>query len=576
MPTWIDNLKRAALAVEAGPFTAVDIDGDQIRVVYGEHRGLKTKIVRLDSVAIPEGVDVSDAKAIGELLGKLVRPAAERGKGLVFSVPRSRVVLQPMRLPTVATDPDLANMVRFQAEKELAFSPEEAVIDYAVESHYDSADAGGAEAQGVDVLVAAVKLPVIEYYRKVAEAAKLKLLRLTLRPYASTCCLLDAAAVGDKVECLALAHIGADEVEIDVVVGRSLAFSRSIGVKIPHGPTPGADPGEGSAATGAEVAESLITDVARTLKSYQAVQRDRQIVRVIVAGGTGLEEAVVHGLGEEMGVPAERFHPEVALRIRDKNHDASAFIAALGLALGYARTERLPFDFLNPKKPPIRRDNDKIRRNTLMGVAGGLAAAMIIAGLVVLSKKEAQVKSLKFALGKLKEKNASVVALQKRANNLDGWVDGTTNWLDQWTLLSATFPDAKAVYLTGFRTASDGSMVFTVRAHSDADITDINRRLEKAGYACKTGQVSARDDALGYDHTADVSLVVTRKVKFNVADLTVPPRPADDISAEPSRGRGRQQPRETVQEPPRETPSEPAPDAGADPNAGKRGRRRKG
>ena len=99
--------------------------------------------------------------------------------------------------------------------------------------------------------------------------------------------------------------------------------------------------------------------------------------------------------------------------------------------------------------------------------------------------------------------------LSKRVREIDRWLNGTPNWLDQWAMLSGRFPDAREVYITGLHTAPDGTINFTVKARSDADITDLGHRLEDAGYAFRPGQVSAQEDPLGYSHTAaDVHLAL--------------------------------------------------------------------
>ncbi|MCX5659889.1 MAG: pilus assembly protein PilM [Planctomycetota bacterium] len=580
--TWFEKFKRAAMSVEAGPFTAVDFDRQQIRIVFAEHRGLHTRIRKIQTLPIPEGVDPADPQAVGEILGKALRASSMRGKGLVMGVPRGRVVLQPLRLPPVADQSELPGMVRFQVEKELAFQPDEAVIDFAVEPHYDSDAAKGAE-DGVQVLVAAVKRPVVEHYAKIAQAARMKLLALNLRPYADTACLNAALAKSDlqRAEppaagsCLALVHVGAEEAEINVILDGALAFSRSMGVKTPSpatapgaaeatppagasGPSalkapvtsPAASPSPAPAApllTGStdDPVDSVVNEFTRTLKSYQAVQRERRLERVLVVGGTGSEAGVARGLQARLGIPATLFDPAEALGLTEADGNTPAFTAALGLALGYRRPAILPFDFLNPKRTPVKRDYARIRR---IALGSGVAAALLLtigSGMVVLWKKEAKAAALEKRIAALQVDNTRVVALTKRVRAVEGWT-GAPRWIDQVAQLSASFPTAPEVYIAGFRTNNDGSMSFSVKARSEAVLTELGRRLREAGYDYKPGQISTHDDSLGYNIWAEnVKLLITPKVKIDLATLTAPARPADDISAEtprekmPRRGRYR-------------------------------------
>lgn len=590
--TWFEKFKRAAMSVEAGPFTAVDFDRQQIRLVFAEHRGTYTRIRKIETIDLPEGIDPADPQAVGELLGKALRRTSKRGGGLVMGVPRGRVVLQPLRLPPVANQDELPDMVRFQVEKELAFQPDEAVIDFAIEAHYDSDAAKGAE-EGVQILVAAVKRPVVEHYVKIAQAARMKLLALSLRPYADTACLNACLAkpssgksVSEKTSpepsdeslapgqgepvagsCLALVHVGAEEAEINVILDGALAFSRSMGIKPLHAPSapangaaeavphagatgpaslkspvapPAASPSPAPAApllTGStdDPVDAVVNEFTRTLKSYQAVQRERKLERVLVAGGTGSEAGVARGLQARLNIPASLFDPAEALSLKAAGLQTPAFTAALGLALGYKRPTILPFDFLNPKRTPVKRDYARIRR---IAIGSGLAAAVmvtVLAGMVSIAKKQARVAALEKRIAALTVDNTRVVSLTKRVRAIEGWGSGP-RWIDQFAQFSAIFPTAPELYITGLRINSDGSIGFAVKARSEAVLTELGRRLREAGYDYKPGQISTHEDSLGYNLTADnVKVVITPKVKIDLASLTAPARPADDISAETPR-----------------------------------------
>ena len=85
----------------------------------------------------------------------------------------------------------------------------------------------------------------------------------------------------------------------------------------------------------------------------------------------------MQGLGQRLGITAELFDLQAALGIRDKNNEVPAYIAALGLALGHRRPQRLPFDFLNPKRRRARRNAQKIRRIAPPRAAGAVVAMAV-------------------------------------------------------------------------------------------------------------------------------------------------------------------------------------------------------
>jgi Tfp pilus assembly PilM family ATPase len=154
-----------------------------------------------------------------------------------------------------------------------------------------------------------VPLKVVEYYRQVAAAAKLKLLRLSLRPYANALCALSAGAAADG-ETVAFIHLTAEESEIDVLTGGALAFSRSAVIRPSHPEPATADAAAAGPAPAAESAvDAAVNEASRSLRSYGSVHRDRRLERVLVAGGTGHEQAVADALAKRLGVRGEVFDP---------------------------------------------------------------------------------------------------------------------------------------------------------------------------------------------------------------------------------------------------------------------------
>lgn len=212
----IEKLSAFGLGRKTGRFCALDFDREQLRIVHAEFTGERTQILKLASCAMPEDVDIADAQAVGTFIGRMLSEMRVRSPSVVMHVSRGQAVLKPLVLPPVSGPGELAHMVLYQAENELTFRPEEAVVDFTIESHYGIEAAPEDTPQGQHVLVAAVQRPVIEYYQKVAEAADVRLLKLGLRPYADLRCV-QAFARAHAQGRVAIVHILADETEIDVM-----------------------------------------------------------------------------------------------------------------------------------------------------------------------------------------------------------------------------------------------------------------------------------------------------------------------------------------------------------------------
>jgi Tfp pilus assembly PilM family ATPase len=510
-----------------GRFSAVDFDGRQLRVVQAECAGGKTRILKLVTADMPEGVDVADAEAVGDFLGRTLREMGQRKANVLMSVPRGRAVLKPLVLPPTSDAAELARMVEFQATKELTFKPGEAVVDFAIESHYGAEPGAEGEAQGEHVLVGAVQCEVVDYYRRVAKAAGVTLFRLGLRPYANMRCV---EAYGDTVPRarLAIVHVTANETEIDVVEDGGLTFSRAAGVEVRGA----AAEGEADAAAHRDAILAVVQEVARSLHSYMAVERGQGIDRVLVAGGTGIEAEVVAQLTERLTAPVEMLDPGRVLGFEEDGAAAAGFITALGLAAAQEAEALPPFDFLNPKRPPVQRD---LTRVVTIGSVAAIAVLLVAAfagAALHLYNAGAKLDSLKNTYNELVKENRRVQALATRVGKIEGWVNSGRGWLDQWAVLSGVFPSCAEVYLTSLTTNADGSLNFTVKAKTNEAINDLGRRLQAAGYEFKPGQVAVGKDKYGYGYTTTFKVLVRADMEVKVADLAPAPRPEDDVSAE--------------------------------------------
>ncbi len=523
MGSLFERIKGLAPGRRVGRFCTLDFDSRRLRIVQADSTGGQVRILRLVTADLPEGTDVTKAEAVGEFIGRALGRLRLKGAAVLMSVPRGQAVLKPIILPPVSGPGELASMVQFQAAKELTFRPDEAVVDFTIESHYGAEPATDNQPQGEHVLVAAVQKPVLEYYRKIADVAGVRLMRLGLRPYANLRCVHAYGGLQSRGR-VAVIHVTTDETEIDVLEEGGLTFSRSAVVPVP---AVAAD-----AAAVAAAVETVGQEVARSLQSYMAVERAQRIDTVLLAGGTGIEENVATDLAARLGVRCEMLRPETLLGLDETPADTSAFVSALGLAAGQGDTEAPPFDFLNPKRAPVERDLTRL-------VAIGAVAAVVLvvvaafAGAAIhLHKASAHVSALTEQLNTLTKENRKVAALKKRVDGVDGWTKDGRNWLDQWACLSARFPSCREAYVTSFKTNPDGSLTLGLKARTNEVINDVAERLTQAGYDYKPGQVTAGADGLGYLYSTSVKVIVKPDMTVNVASLETAPRPENDVSAE--------------------------------------------
>jgi Tfp pilus assembly PilM family ATPase len=506
-------------------FVAVDFDSNHLHVVEGERVARNLRVGRLSAVEIPEDVDVTDAQQFGAFLGGVLKKMKLSGASLLMTVNRADAVFKPLTLPP-GTDPEeMAGMVQFQMQGELPYRAEEAVIDFTGESHYDAESDQPEESAGIDLLVAAVKLPIVDRYRQVANAAGAKLVRLGLRPYADRSCAI--ACLGQRAdESVAIVHITADETEIDVASGASLTFSRPAVVKVPHDPEP-------------DEAEAVVSDVtievARSLRSYTAVEGQQRIDRAVVAGSTGIEQQVAEALSDRLRLPVEKLDPTESFRIRELSGDAdpSAFITALGLAVG-GRGDELPFDFLSPKQPVARRDTRRLRIGALAVAAVlTIAAALTWYHKMIIAPRERTKLSLQRKL-RFQEAIADARKVELQRVQLQQEFQARSHdYLRNLAGVWAALPPADQVYVRRFRSVENGFSFEVYGSELNVIQTALRERLESAGYSVKIDDSvrMERPRDPRYGHRADVTVTFEDANEVDLVSLQAPPRPADDISA---------------------------------------------
>jgi Tfp pilus assembly PilM family ATPase len=510
---------------------AADFDSRFVYLVHAEPNGDSTRFLRLCRLAIPTDLNFADPQAVGQFLAQALKESGMAGCQLVMSVPRGQAVLKSLSLPAGLAQGELAGMVQYQVEKELPFRVEEAVVDFTVESHCDPAGAQGTGENGIgtNVLVAAVRLPVVDYYRQLAIAAGARLGHLGLRPYANIECL-SACNPSAGGNCLVLVQVGWDETEIDVLVGPSLAFSRSAVVKMV---SPGDAPGDAPSQAGDNL-PSLVVEVTRSLQSYQSVQGGGKIESILVAGATGIEGELVKELAVRLGVPCQVVNPAKSLGLLDDGI-SGAFTCAIGLAVGHCTPGKRPFDFVHPKRPVVRRDKRKLKLAMTVGCGAALLMFCIAAGGMYLSQKKQAYTDLLRTYNNLNAQSIEIKSIDQKVTASQKWSNVGKNWLAHWANISVLFPPCQDVYIKGQMVIDDGGVKFAISARNDDVVASLGKNLEQAGYNFARGRDTNAKDPFGFMFNTDVHVTNLGKVDASLsATKPAPVRPADDASDDPS------------------------------------------
>lgn len=439
----------------------LDWDERSLRVLEASMSRSGVTVRRAANVPVPSGLDVRDASAMGDFLRRALGEHRIRARRAIVDVPRQDTVLNRLSLPTGTTD-ELAAMVHLQIVKELPFSKDQAVIDFAVVPQQGKGTC--------DVWVAAIRTNIIEYYRQVMSHAGLDLERIGLRPYANVKAL---QATGHTEGRVVMVDIGPSMTEINILRDGALMYTRAASVTVPahvalDDQEDAADAGAvshtppvGSATTEVPL-DNLLIEVNRTIAAYRATDLSASFERMVIAGTAGGAE-MAEAFQERFGTATELYEAPKSLRWRgSKEISAAPFSAAIGLALGNLAEGIEYFDFLHVKEPEAEHRERAKRRPMVVAVIALFSAAALAAAYQPIRSLSAQIDSLKGRVEQANQDAKRRTQILKIDKDLTGWRTDSVVWIDYLRLLAEVFPSNQECYVTklDFRNSNDTMVIY--------------------------------------------------------------------------------------------------------------------
>ncbi len=156
---------------------ALDWDARTLKVVEAVIAPGSLKVVHTASAHIPGDVKAGEPDSFGAFIRSVLRDQKITAHQVIMAVPREKVILIPLRLPQAPIGV-LSNMVKLQASRELPFPADEAVMEFAGSQAHDAPEF-------LDLTVGAIQREAIAWYKQLAHAAGVHILRIGLRPNAN-------------------------------------------------------------------------------------------------------------------------------------------------------------------------------------------------------------------------------------------------------------------------------------------------------------------------------------------------------------------------------------------------------
>jgi len=256
--------------------------------------------------------------AVGEALRGLLRGAKISQKKCVLALGKQSVTLRTAQLP-VMPERELREAVRWEAQKHLHYSPEEAVVDYTGVRRITDADG-----EKLEVYLAAAQKEVVLGYLNAAGLAGLNAVAVDVEAFALYRLLgyLRQATGATDLEAALLLDAGAESSNILIADGGRLGFQRvvQLGGK--------ADPAD------------LSKEVQRSVDYYfyNSREREGQLRQVWLAGAGSASAELRDKLREDLELEPQVLNPFIAMKVRNKSDDSGQTDAApyLAVACGLA------------------------------------------------------------------------------------------------------------------------------------------------------------------------------------------------------------------------------------------------
>jgi type IV pilus assembly protein PilM len=344
--------QKNAIGLDIGSSSVKVLELEQTK--SGSYRLLHFGMTRLPPEAIVDGA-VMNTAAVVDAIRELLQRHKIKSRDVVASISGHSVIIKRINLP-VMTAEELDESIQWEAEQYIPFDVNDVNIDVQI------LDAAGDEAGQMEVLLVAARKELVNEYVSIIQEAGL----------VASIIDVDAFAVANAFELsykqptgtVALINVGASTTNIIVLREGTTAFTRDISMggrqvteeiqrslnisfEEAEAMKIGRDEADASAVVPEEiervirgVAESIATEIHRSLDFYLSTASGEGLSRIFLSGGGALTPGLGPALSKVTQTPIETIDPFRAIEIDERTFNprflqdaASQAAVVVGLAL---------------------------------------------------------------------------------------------------------------------------------------------------------------------------------------------------------------------------------------------------
>jgi hypothetical protein len=405
--------------------------------------------------------------------------------------------MRPIEVPNVP-DSELADLVRLQVATRSAVPLDDLKLDYVLSPR-------PATPEGREIVTATIPSGLLRDIQTVCSAARLQPVSVSLSSTAFVALAnqREGRDAGRTEKATLLIAPGAKNAEFSLIHHGRLLIS--------HCATLAEDDHE-------ERLQNLLSETGRLVFSAAGAGEDGSLGHVWVLDQGASNAGLTDGLESRLECEGvELLDPFQLKRVTKKGCEVSGptgrYAIAVGRLLSEVDSSLMAFDFLNPRKPPVRRDRRKLQIG--MAVAGVLLCLGLAYGLY-----QGQVSQLDIDIARMLNEQTDLDQIIEEgkpdvesATTINQWNSRTVDWFGQLRELDAVLKGTGRTYFTDlkFSTATSGTAAHIragIFARERADVELLNQNLDVKGYRVTPQPIrlTRKDPQFPYESEIDVDL----------------------------------------------------------------------
>jgi type IV pilus assembly protein PilM len=337
-------------------------------------------------------------------LEEVLKAAKVRTKRTIFAVPGQSVFTRSRALPPVP-EFKVTQIVRYEIQQQIPFSLDQIAMDYQVLSR--------SEGGGYDVMMAAIKVDVVEKHLDLLRETKRSIDVVDVCPFSAYNWLKHTGEFGDSGECVALIDIGASTTDIVIERENQFRFTRPLNVggndvtlaiaaafglnftdaervKRQRGFAPTGDEkadGRGAQVVG-EVLQRLVMEINRSFGYFRSLPGGGNVNRVVLCGGGACLRNIVPYMQRQLGIEVRIAQPLAGLAVSPQAQAASENPEQACVVLGLALRCRQPVPIEINLIPPRVQEAARRREQAFYWSLIFTTFALILASIIPITAKE--------------------------------------------------------------------------------------------------------------------------------------------------------------------------------------------